>query len=131
MTKAISRLDAASDGSRKEMIIQSALASCMMFTDGMTEESYASWEKARLLAECLNDTECQLDSLLVLWAHQIRVPSYAAATELADRCGDVADGSPNRGAIAMANYMRGVTYHHTRRILQTETHFQMTLHPDH
>jgi len=52
------------------MIIQSALASCMMFTDGMTEESYASWAKARLLAECLNDTECQLDSLLVLWAHQ-------------------------------------------------------------
>src|SRR3984893_6402330 len=58
MTKAIGRLDAASAGLRQEMIIQSALASCMMFTDGMTEESYASWTKARLLAECLNDTEC-------------------------------------------------------------------------
>ena len=51
MTKAISRLDDASAGSRQEMIIQSALASCMMFTDGMTEESYMSWAKARLLAE--------------------------------------------------------------------------------
>ena len=38
MTKAISRLDEASAGSREEMIIQSALASCMMFTEGMTEE---------------------------------------------------------------------------------------------
>jgi hypothetical protein len=130
MTKAISRLDEASAGSREEMIIQSALASCMMFTDGMTEESYASWAKARLLAECLNDTECQLDSLLVLWAHQIRLPSYADATELADRCGDVADGSGNRGAIAMANYMRGVTYHHVGRILQAESHFELSLHRD-
>ncbi|HXO71743.1 MAG TPA: winged helix-turn-helix domain-containing protein [Bradyrhizobium sp.] len=130
MTKAISRLDDASAGSRQEMIIQSALASCMMFTDGMTEESYASWEKARLLAESLDDTECQLDSLLVLWAHQIRLPSYAEATELADRCGDVADGSANRGAIATANYMRGVTYHHSGRILQAEAHFELSLHRD-
>jgi len=130
MTKAISRLDEASAGSRQEMIIQSALASCMMFTDGMTEESYASWAKARLLAECLNDTECQLDSLLVLWAHQIRLPSYAEATELADRCGDVAEDSGNRGAIAMANYMRGVTYHHIGRILQAESHFELSLHRD-
>jgi predicted ATPase/DNA-binding winged helix-turn-helix (wHTH) protein len=130
MTKAISRLDDTSAGSRQEMMIQSALASCMMFTDGMTEESYASWAKTRLLAECLNDTECQLDSLLVLWAHQIRLPSYAEATELADRCGDVADASGNRGAIATANYMRGVTYHHTGRISQAEAHFELSLHRD-
>src|ERR1700682_5700013 len=130
MTQATTRLDDASAGSRQEMIIQSALASCMMFTDGMTEESYASWAKARLLAECLTDTECQLYSLLVLWAHQIRLPSYAEATELADRCGDVADGSGNRGAIATSNYMRGVTYHHIGRILQAEAHFELSLHRD-
>jgi predicted ATPase/DNA-binding winged helix-turn-helix (wHTH) protein len=130
MTKAISRLDDASAGSRQEMIIQSALASCMMFTDGMTEESHASWAKSRLLAERLNDTECQLDSLLVLWAHQIRLPSYAEAIELADRCGDVAAGSGNRGAIATANYMRGVTYHHVGRILQAEAHLELSLHRD-
>ena len=130
MTKAISRIDDASVGSRQEMIIQSALASCMMFTDGMTEESYASWAKARLLAECLNDTDCQLDSLLVLWAHQIRLPSYAEATELADQCGEVAEGSSDRGAIAMANYMRGVTDHHTGRTLQAEAHLELSLHRD-
>src|ERR1700746_2558161 len=116
MTKALSLLNDASAGSWQEMMIQPPLASCMMFTDGMTEESYASWAKTRLLAESLNDTECQLDSLLVLWAHQIRLPSYAEATALADRCGDVADASGNRGAIAMANYMRGVTYHHIGKI---------------
>src|ERR1700733_3560672 len=130
MTKAISQLDDASAGSRQEMIIQSALASCMMFTDGMTEESYASWTKTRFLAECLNDNECQLDSLLVLWAHQIRLPRYAEATELADKCADVADGSGDRGAIATANYMRGVTYHHIGRILEAEAHFELALHRD-
>jgi predicted ATPase len=130
MTKAKGHIDEASAGSRQEMIIQSALASCMMFTGGMTEESYASWAKTHLLAERLNDTECQLDSLLVLWAHKIRLPSYAEATELADRCGDVAEASGDRGAIAMANYMRGVTHHHTGRILQAEAHFELSLHRD-
>ena len=130
MTKAIAGLDDASAGSRQEMIIQSALASCMMFTEGMTEKSYASWAKTRLLAESLDDTQCQLDSLLVLWAHQIRLPSYAEATELADRCGDVAEESNNRGAIATANYMRGVTYHHSGRILQAEACFELCLHRD-
>jgi predicted ATPase/DNA-binding winged helix-turn-helix (wHTH) protein len=130
MTKAISHIDDASAGSRQEMIIQSALASCMMFTDGMTEETYASWAKTRRLAECLDDTGCQLDSLLVLWAHRIRLPSYAEATELADRCGDVAEGSGDRGAIAMANYMRGVTYHHVGRILRAEAHLELSLHRD-
>ena len=51
MTMAISRLDTGSAGSRQEMIIESALASCTMFTDGMSEESYATWSKARVLAE--------------------------------------------------------------------------------
>ena len=78
----------------------------------------------------LDDTECQLDSLLVLWAHKIRLPSYAEATELSDRCGDVADASGNRGAIATGNYMRGVTYHHIGRILQAEASFESSLHRD-
>jgi predicted ATPase/DNA-binding winged helix-turn-helix (wHTH) protein len=130
MAKAIKRIDDANAGSRQEMVIQAALASCMMFTGGMTEESYASWAKARLLAERLNDIEYQLNSLLVLWAHQIRLPHYAEATELADRCGDVAEASGDRGAIATANYMRGVTYHHAGRILQAETHFELSLNPD-
>jgi tetratricopeptide (TPR) repeat protein len=96
----------------------------------MSEGTYASWAKTRLLAECLDDTECQLDSLLVLWAHQIRLPSYAEATELADRSGEVAEASGDRGAIAMANYMRGITYHHSGRILQAESHFELALHRD-
>src|ERR1700730_7397888 len=73
MRKAISHLDDMNSGTRQEMIIQSALASCIMFTGGMTEESYATWAKAGGLAEGLNDVERQLDSLLVLWAHQIRL----------------------------------------------------------
>ena len=120
MRKAIGRSDDVNSGTRQEMIIQSALASCMMFTGGMTEESYATWAKARLLAEGLKDTEYQLVSLLVLWAHQIRIPNYPEAVELADRCGEVAERSGDRGAIAMANYMRGVTYHHSGRMLEAE-----------
>ena len=118
MTKAVSRLDAVNSGTRQEMIVQSALASCMMFTGGMTEQSYATWAKAGGLAERLNDVERQLDSLLVLWAHQIRLPNYVKAIELADCCGSVAERIGDRGAIATANYMRGISYHHAGRLLR-------------
>jgi hypothetical protein len=108
MTKAINRLDSTTAGTRSEMIIQSALASCLMFTDGMTEESYDTWAKARLLARGVNDIESELTSLFVLWAHQIRMPNYTEAIKLADHCGEVAEAIRERGAIATANYMRGV-----------------------
>jgi predicted ATPase/DNA-binding winged helix-turn-helix (wHTH) protein len=130
MRKAISRLDDVNSGTRQEMVIQSALASCMMFTGGMTDESYATWAKTHLLAEGLKDTEHQLISLLVLWAHQVRIPNYPEAIGLADRCGNVAERSGNRGAIAMANYMRGITYHHSGRILEAESCLELSLHRD-
>jgi predicted ATPase/DNA-binding winged helix-turn-helix (wHTH) protein len=130
MAKAIGGLDAVNSGSRQEMIIQSALASCLMFTLGMTDDSYAGWAKARLLAEDLGDIEYQLASLLVLWAHKIRLPRYADAIELADRCGEVAEESGDRGAVAAANYMRGVTYHHTGRLIQAEAFLEASLHRD-
>jgi len=130
MAKAVSRLDAVNSGTRQEMIIQSALASCMMFTGGMTEDSYATWEKTRLLAEGLGDIECQRDSLLVLWAHQIRLPNYTEAVELAERCGDVAETIGDRGAVATANYMRGVSYHHMGHLEQAESCLELSLHRD-
>jgi tetratricopeptide (TPR) repeat protein len=130
MTKAVSRLDGVNSGTRHEMIIQSALASCTMFTGGMTEESYATWARTRSLAEKLGDVEHQLVSLLVLWAHQIRLPRYAEAVQLAESCGDVAEKVGDRGAIAMANYMRGISYHHTGRILQAENCLELSLHRD-
>ena len=130
MTKAVAHLKGANSGTRQEMIIQSALASSMMFTGGMTEESYATWAKTRLLAEGLGDIEHQLVSLLVLWAHKIRIPRYAEAIELAERCGEVAQKISDRGAIAMANYMRGISYHHTGRLLEAENCLEMSLHRD-
>lgn len=130
MAKAASRLDDVSSGTRQDMIVQSALASCTMFTGGMTEESYATWDKTRRLAEGLDDAEHQLVSLLVLWAHRIRIPRYAEAVQLAESCGRLAERIGDRGAIAMANYMRGISYHHTGRILQAETCLELALHRD-
>jgi predicted ATPase/DNA-binding winged helix-turn-helix (wHTH) protein len=130
MTKAVGHLKGANSGTRQEMVIQSALASSMMFTGGMTEESYATWAKTRLLAEGLGDIEHQLVSLLVLWAHKIRLPRYAEAIELAECCGEVAQKIGDRGAIAMANYMRGISCHHTGRLLEAENYLEMSLHRD-
>jgi predicted ATPase len=130
MMKAVGSLKGVNAGTRQEMVIHSALASCMMFTGGMTEESYATWAKTRLLAEGLGDIEHQLVSLLVLWAHKIRLPRYAEAVELAECCDEVAQKIGDRGAIAMANYMRGISYHHTGRLLEAENCLEMSLHRD-
>jgi predicted ATPase/DNA-binding winged helix-turn-helix (wHTH) protein len=130
MMKAVDRLKDVNSGTRQEMVIRSALASCMTFTGGMNEASYATWTKALLLAEGLGDIEHQLASLLVLWAHKIRLPRYAEAIELAERCGEVAQKTGDRGAVAMANYMRGISYHHTGRLLQAENCLEMSLHRD-
>ena len=130
MAKAVDRFDAASSDSRQALIIQSALASCMMFTDGLTDESYATWEKSRLLAVSLNDTEHELGCLLVLWGHKVRIPNYAEATKLADECGDLAERTGDRGAIATANYMRGLTYHHTGRLPEAEVCLELSIDRD-
>ena len=98
------------------------------------EEMHKDIEHARKLQkrliEGLKDIEHQLVSLLVLWAHQIRIPNYPEAIGLADRCGDVAERGGDRGAIAMANYMRGITYHHSGRILEAEGRLELSLHRD-
>jgi predicted ATPase/DNA-binding winged helix-turn-helix (wHTH) protein len=130
MREAISHLDNTNSGTRQEMVLQSALASCVMFTGGITEKSYATWAKALLLAEGLNDIEHQLDALLVLWAHELRVPNYAEAIKWADRCGEVSEGTGRIGAIATANYMRGITYYHAGRITEAEGLLELSLHRD-
>lgn len=130
MTTAISHLDDMNSGTRQEMVLQSALASCVLFTGGMTENSYETWAKALLLAERLDDTEHQLDALLVLWAHRLRIPNYADATRLADRCGEVSEATGRTGAIATANYMRGITYYHTGRIVEAQGLLELSLHRD-
>ncbi|UQR63170.1 winged helix-turn-helix domain-containing protein [Bradyrhizobium sp. C-145] len=130
MRKAIGHLDDTNSGTRQEMVLQSALASCVLFTGGMTEQSYATWAKALLLAEDLEDTEHQLDALLVLWAHELRVPDYEEAIKLADRCGEVSDGTGRIGAVATANYMRGITYYHAGRVEEAQSLLELSLHRD-
>jgi predicted ATPase/DNA-binding winged helix-turn-helix (wHTH) protein len=130
MTKAISHLDDMNSGTRQEMVLQSALASCMMFTGGMTEISYATWSKTLLLAEGLNDIEHQMDALLVLWAHELRVPNYPEAIRWADRSGEVSEGAGRIGAVATANYMRGITYYHAGRITEAQGLLELSLYRD-
>jgi predicted ATPase/DNA-binding winged helix-turn-helix (wHTH) protein len=130
MIIAISHLDDINSGTRQEMVLQSALASCVMFTGGMTEKSYATWAKALLLAEGLDDIEHQLDALLVLWAHELRVPNYAEAIRLADRCGEVSEATGRIGAIATANYMRGITYYHAGRVAEAQGLLELSLYRD-
>jgi hypothetical protein len=88
------------------------------------EARVTTWAGPFFAMECAGTAK---SSLLVLWAHRVRLPNYAEATKLADSYGEMAGRIGHRGAIATANYMRGVTYHHTGRLLEAEGHFELSL----
>jgi len=130
MARAVERLPGPGGNACQEMIIQSALASCMMFTDGMTDQSCVTWERSRLLAGGLGNTGHELFCLLVLWAHQIRAPDYDQAMRLANSHGELAERCGGTGAVVTANYMRGVTCHHIGRLADAERYLELAVEQD-
>ena len=80
MRTAISRLDDVKfGGTRQEMVIQSALASCMMFTGGMTNRvPMRPGPKTHLSCrETSRIPNINWSALLVLWAHQVLHPKLS------------------------------------------------------
>jgi len=128
MTKAISRIDDASAGSRQEMIIQSALASLHDVHGWYDRRGRTRTGRKRAFLPSASTTPNASSILcLFLWAHRIRLSKFMPkATELADRCGDVADGERRSWARSQRPITcAGVTYHHIGRILQAEAHFEL------
>ena len=130
MARAVAGLAAGGRGTRPEMLVQAALASTLMFTQGMNEEAYATVIKALDLAESLQDGESQLHLLLLLWGHQIRLAEYRDALALAHRCEAAARQVFDPGATAMADWMLGVAEHHSGDHAGARTHLQRALDKD-
>ena len=130
MEKALNSLSADDQGTPQELVIRLALANAQMFTTGMTPKGYQAWSEANDLAASLGDNERQLDSLLVMWAHQIRIPQYREARALAERCGSLASETGEVGPSAMADWMLGVTKHHLGMHAGAKAHFLRSLERD-
>ena len=112
MTRVLNAIDAPALDAHRQLSIQAALASAETFTDGFTDDSFASWQRAFKIAKSLQNVEQQLTCLVVLWAHRIRSPEYRHAFSLASQADKLAATVSDRGTRAMADWMVGITRHH-------------------
>jgi predicted ATPase/DNA-binding winged helix-turn-helix (wHTH) protein len=127
MMKAVPFMDAGGLDMRRQMLVQAALVSCVIFTDGMTGEDYVPWAKAVALADTLKDPAYQHHLLVVLWACQIRVPDLREALSLACQCDRIAAHVADLGTTALTEWMLGVTKHHLGQHDEAKIHLQRVI----
>jgi predicted ATPase/DNA-binding winged helix-turn-helix (wHTH) protein len=125
MTRVLAAIGEPALDAHRRLAIQAAVASAETFTDGFTRESFSSWLSAFEIAKSLGDVEQQLTCLIVLWAHKIRAPQYADARVLAGQVDEVAAAVP--AIRAMADWMMGITGHHTGQLALARGRFEQSL----
>ena len=117
-------------GAQRQVAIEAALASAETFTDGFSDDSFASWQSAFATARSLGSIQQQLTCLVVLWAHRIRAPRYPDALALAEQMAALAAPLPDPGARAIADWMGGITHHHVGRLATARPLLEQSLAAD-
>jgi len=127
MTRVLEAVDAARLDPHRRLSIQATLASADTFTEGFTEESFNSWRSALAIAASVEDIAQQLTCLVVLWAHRIRSPDYPDARRLSEQAAVLAAATKDRGTLALADWMVGVTRHHLGDLTAARVHLERSL----
>ena len=122
--------DAGTPSTRKQLSIQMALASTVLFTNGASEQVKAFGAKALELASSLNDIKGKVSAYLALWGYAVRTPHYQEALDIAERCADTANTIADPGQRSMAEWLLGVTKHRLGRHAQARQHLQRSLYTD-
>ena len=115
---------------KRQLSIQATLASAETFTEGFTEDTFKSWQRALEMASSLGDVSQQLTCVVVMWAHRIRAPDFPAARRLAEIATALAQAADDRGARAMAQWMLGITQHHQGDLAAARGSLQRSLEED-
>ncbi|HEY2010222.1 MAG TPA: winged helix-turn-helix domain-containing protein [Rhizomicrobium sp.] len=127
MTRVLATIGEPVLSAHRRLAIQAAVASAETFTEGFTKDSFSSWLSALEIAESLGNIEQQLTSLIVLWAHKIRVPQYDDAHVFARRVDELATMSSDRGTRGIADWMLGMTGHHMGQLAVARSYFDRSL----
>jgi hypothetical protein len=107
--KAVANLDAASRGTRHDMVLQAALGISLRFTAGITEEVHLALTRALELAERFNDPDYQLRIHYGLWSYHVWRGDHRTAFAFARRCESFAAGVTDPSAAAAADRMLHLT----------------------
>jgi predicted ATPase/DNA-binding winged helix-turn-helix (wHTH) protein len=114
----------------EQLMIWTGLASVSIFTVGIAEDTRATWNKTLDLAEKLQDAPRQVYAYLALWAMEERAPLYDDALDRALKCANAVRRMSDPGAVAMAEWMLGVTRHHLGQLGEAEAHLRRALDTD-
>src|SRR5258706_1820116 len=109
--QALAGLDDAGRGTRREMILQEALALSSMFTKGNGDEVRAAIERGIALAETCEDRDHQLQLLAGLNIFLTRIGDFRGALTVAERGVAVARAAKNMAGLVMMDWMLGVSQH--------------------
>jgi predicted ATPase/DNA-binding winged helix-turn-helix (wHTH) protein len=122
--------DTGAPPTQKQLSIQMAVASTVLFTVGASDQVKLSGTKALELALSLNDTKGEVSAYLALWGQAVRTPHYQEAFDIAERCADTARRIVDPGLRSMAEWMLGVTKHRLGRHPEARLHLQRSLYTD-
>src|SRR6266404_5863112 len=109
--QALATLDEPGRGTRREMILQEALALSSMFTKGNSDEVRAAIERGLALAETFEDRDRQLQLLFGLNIFFTRIGDFRGSLTVAEKGVTVAGAVKNPAGLVMTDWMLGVALH--------------------
>jgi predicted ATPase len=112
---------------RREMQLQAALATSLMYSRGAVSEIDAAGTKALEIAESLDDIEYQLRSLWGLWSFCIIGGQYRVALTLAQRFYALAAERSDPNDRLIGERMIGTSQHYRGDLLSARRHLERVL----
>jgi predicted ATPase/DNA-binding winged helix-turn-helix (wHTH) protein len=109
--QALAALDDAGRGTRREMILEEALALSSMFTKGNGDEVRAAIERGLALAKTFEDKNHQLQLLAGLNIFLTRIGDFRGSLAVAEQAIAVARAAKSTAGLVITDWMLGVSHH--------------------
>jgi predicted ATPase/DNA-binding winged helix-turn-helix (wHTH) protein len=107
--KALAAIDARDPGTRREMVLQSAFGSSLMFTKGLNEAARAALRRGGQIAENLQDADFQVRVLAALAASCHRLEQFQQALEIGRRAKAITSESNDPVGVSTADWILGTS----------------------
>src|SRR3984893_7655570 len=109
MGKALDNLDTADRGTRREMVLQTALGLSLMFTEGMSGRTHTALSRARELAEGVGDPDYELRTTRGLAAFSHRREDFQGALALGRRAEAIGQADADPVNLCTAEWLLGAS----------------------
>jgi hypothetical protein len=108
--RALACLDDADRGTRKEMILQEALALSSMYISGNADQVRTAIERGLALEEAFGDRRHQLRLLYGLYRLLMRLSDFRAALAVAQQSAALGENAQDPAGLVVADFMLGTCY---------------------